>query len=174
MRFFGKVIPVVTSYKYLGVLVEESLSWDTHIKKVLAKAEKSAAKYSRVFSNRQLPAKLRLRVYKTYVRPHFDYACDIWWADTKQAASLEAVQMGVLRSILQCSARTNNAAVRTLLGVVPLSLRRSRFRVNWFAKSLVEPLGSLVARLPSYSRWVGGWAGQSSLRIGLTSSRRTL
>jgi hypothetical protein len=111
------------------------------------------AKYKRIFSNRQLPVKLRILVYKTYVRPHFDYASEIWWTNSKQATRLEAIQMKVLRSILQCNARTNNEAVRAVLGVVPLKLRRQRFKLMWFAKALVEPKESLVASLPSCFTW---------------------
>jgi len=58
--------------------------------------------------------------------PLFDYASDIWWADTKQATKLEAIQMSVLRDILQCNAKTNNVAVRSVLGVIPLEMRRAR------------------------------------------------
>jgi hypothetical protein len=157
LEFLGRAVKEVHQYKYLGVIVHESLLWEQHIKRIADKALAARTRYQRILTNRRLSVRLRLHVYKTYIMPLFDYASDIWWADTKQATKLEAIQMSVLRDILQCNAKTNNVAVRSVLGVIPLEMRRARFMVNWYARLLVEPRGSLMWRLPSLvpSVWRG-------------------
>ena len=153
LKLFGGDIADVSEYKYLGVWLTSDLAWERHIQHVKAKARKAVSRFQRVFSNRRLPVKLRLSVYKAYVRPHFDYASGIWWANSKQRVSLEAVQLGVLRQILQCNTKTNNHAAWAALGVVPLELRRARFMLQWQAKLLCASADCLLASLPDTKSW---------------------
>ena len=117
--FFGQDIAEVQEYKYLGVMVSEDLSWTKHIEYTLKKARKAVTKYKTIFTNRKLPIKMRLTVYKIYVRTRMEYAAQIWFVDSKQATSLEAVQQEALKDILQCNSKTNNIAAQAILGVPP-------------------------------------------------------
>jgi hypothetical protein len=116
LKFLGQAVQEVEQYKYLGVIMHETLLWEKHIERIAAKANAARVKFQRVLTNRRLPVRLRLHVYKTYIMPLLDYASDIWWTNSKQSATLEAIQMSALRSILQCNQKTNNAAVRSVLG----------------------------------------------------------
>ena len=153
LKFLGQSIPDVEVYKYLGVMLHSSLSWETHVEYVCKRAKKAVDMYASTFANRNLPVKLRLSVYKQLVRPNFDYASGIWSTDSKQESRLEAVQLGVLRQILQCNSKTNNTIVRASLGVVPLCLRRARFVVSWYTKLLSAKPESLLRDVPRQDEW---------------------
>ena len=71
--FFGQDIAEVQEYKYLGVMVSEDLSWTKHIEYTLKKARKAVTKYKTIFTNRKLPIKMRLTVYKIYVRTRMEH-----------------------------------------------------------------------------------------------------
>ena len=82
-----------------------------------------------------------------------EYAAQIWFVNSKQATSLEAVQQEALKDILQCNSKTNNIAAQAILGVPPLAIRRSHLLVAWFAKVLASSPPALLAFLPPDGKW---------------------
>jgi exonuclease III len=153
LLFLGREIPRVTQYRYLGVEIHHSLGWDAHCKHVLSKAEKAEDKYTSVFANRSLPVKMRLNIYKQFVRPNFDYASGIWFPSAEWEKQLERCQLRVLKKILHVNRRTSDEGVRNVLGVVPLSLRRARFIMSWFAKLVAAEPDSLLFALKKRGEW---------------------
>jgi len=87
-----------------------------------------------------------------------EYAAQIWFVDSKQAASFEAVQQEALKDILQCNSKTNNIAAQAILGVPPLAIRRSHLLVTWYTKVLASSSPTLLALLPPDTEWVRGVA----------------
>ena len=62
--------------KYLGVYVDESLTWSKHIEEITKKitAGISALKRLRGFASRDV----LVSVYNALIMPHFDYCCEVW------------------------------------------------------------------------------------------------
>ena len=73
---FFQDIPVyiVEEHKHLGLLLDEKLSFSSHIKDILTKANKGIGMIK--FLSRYLPRATLDQIYKLHVRPHFDY-CDV-------------------------------------------------------------------------------------------------
>ena len=72
----GHAITRVSEFKYLGVVLDECLSWSTHVKHVISRAGKRVGILGRLTDN--LTAHCVNTVYKSFIRPIIDY-CDTVW-----------------------------------------------------------------------------------------------
>ena len=82
----GNVLKQVPSAKYLGVYIDQHLTWQSHIDCVLRRVR------GKVYSINHLnpPPTVRKLLYQGYILPIFDY-CDVVWVPTtaKQTRRLE-------------------------------------------------------------------------------------
>ena len=93
----GDIIEQVCSYKYLGVMVTSNLKWDEHIDKVSLKAKRLLGHVYRVFYRNVQPHYL-LNLYISLVRPHLEYACQVWDPYTQRSiCQLESIQKFALK-----------------------------------------------------------------------------
>ena len=87
----GHILEEVDAAKYLGVTLHQSLSWNTHIRNITNKANKT-----RAFIQRNLhaaPPLAKENCYQALVRPILEYASSVWDPWTKSNIDvIEAVQ----------------------------------------------------------------------------------
>ena len=82
----------VESYKYLGLLLTNNLSWSPHITNICSKAKQVLGLLYRRFYGYADDNTLK-QLYLSLVRPHLDYACQIWDPHlAKDKVKLENVQ----------------------------------------------------------------------------------
>ena len=88
----------VQHYKYLGVTVSHNLSWTQHIHDICKKARRVLGTiYHRIMKNTN-DSRIILRLYTTLVRPHPEYAAQVWNPHLeKDIRCLEKVQQFALR-----------------------------------------------------------------------------
>ena len=91
----------VEVFKYLGVLISSDLSWSAHIDSICAKGKKLIGLLYRRFSSNVHSERL-LEMYKSLVRPHFEYAAPVWDPHLlKDIKSVENVQKYGLKMCLK-------------------------------------------------------------------------
>ena len=113
-------LELVHSYKYLGVTLTSDLSWSEHIQSICVKSKKLIGLLYRRFYGNADPATI-LILYCTLVRPHLEYACQVWSPYTQRDKDLlENVQKFALRM----SFRQWNASYRELLNLCNISTLR--------------------------------------------------
>lgn len=84
--------------KDLGVLMSENMLFNDHIIECKNKAKKVAGWILRLVQSRSEETILLL--YKTYVRPHLEYACSLWSPHlVKHISAIESVQRSVTAKI---------------------------------------------------------------------------
>ena len=130
----GHTIENVDSTKYLGVTIQENLSWNGHISSMCKKANKTLG-----FLRRNLKIgnkKMKETAYKTLVRPILEYASPVW--DPHQADDIDSID-----KIQRRAARwVNNRFRRTScvdkmlqdLKWPSLKIRRKKARLEMFYK----------------------------------------
>ena len=64
------------TYKYLGIDLDESLSWDTHIDNVVKKASAGLGAIKGV--RNLVPRETLITIYKALVQPYFDCFSSVW------------------------------------------------------------------------------------------------
>ena len=119
-------IEQVGEFKYLGVWLDSSLKFTSHISKMSSKISSAIGVISRV--SRYLPVVQRKMLYNAMVLPYFNY-CSITWstADQKHLDILERLQKRAGRMVLGVPSRTSTREVYDKMKWTNL---RTRWKIN--------------------------------------------
>jgi hypothetical protein len=91
IRIRGVKINPVSSFKFLGVIIDDRLSFADHISFVGGKVSKSCGIMSRLC--KFLPADIMKRLYTSFVFPYLTYGVEIWGGTSKtHLAHLKSLQ----------------------------------------------------------------------------------
>ena len=114
----------ISSHKYLGIIIQDDLQWDSHVREVKAKATKILELLRRNLSH--CSSKVKEQAYDSLVRPRVEYTTPAWFPYVKQhIASIEALQRSALRFITGDYSRYSSVtSVRETLGWETLACRR--------------------------------------------------
>ena len=100
-----KVLKQTEHFKYLGVNIDNRLSWNNHVSYVSTKIYPKLKMLNRISS--YLSRKVLLRIYKQTILPILDYACIVWTDCGKHNAErLERLQNQAMRIILSSHRKT--------------------------------------------------------------------
>ena len=96
--FDGKLIPLTSDHKHLGITFSEETKWNKHAENLI----KSVSKHICVL--RKLKYKLNRenleQLYLIYIRPIFEYACEVWNnCGVSNSCKLERLQLEAARII---------------------------------------------------------------------------
>src|ERR1043165_4473680 len=94
----GTLISQVSSSKFLGVYIDQHLTWNDHIKNISAKVAKNIGILYR--TSHILPSSIRAKLYYSLVYPYISY-CNLVWASTyvSRLHKLVSLQKRVVRII---------------------------------------------------------------------------
>ena len=137
----GKSIEQVQTYKFLGVLVNDTLTWTDHVNLVCSKVSKGI-NLLRLISW-FLPKESLVCYYNAYILPHFTYADSVWTTCTAaQNVKLERLQNYAARLILRQRREVSATCMREQLGWPTLASRRrlSEAVVTFRCTSGLSPL----------------------------------
>ena len=110
----GTTLEEVETFKYLGILLSSNLSWSEHISGVCSRAKQVLGLLYRQFYRNSSSATLK-QLYLTLVRPHLEYASQLWDPHTQNDMDkLEAVQKFALKLV----SHRWDAGYEELLGLV--------------------------------------------------------
>ena len=123
--FYGNsILKQQKHFKYLGVVVDESLSWNNHMSYVL-----SLKLLNRISSF--LGPAILLKIYKVTILPILDYGCTVWgFCSKKKSDFLERLQNKAMRIILRTNRLTCTQFMREKLGLLTLFNRRRYMRLQ--------------------------------------------
>lgn len=129
----GDVLSDTTQHKHLGITLNSSLTWSTHITELCNTASRRVDLLSRLrFKLNRTTLDL---MYKTFVRPCMEYGCVIWDGCTQADADrLEAVQLRAGRLVSGAVKYTSHSLIYEELGWETLRARRKRFQLLLFHK----------------------------------------
>ena len=122
VKLQGSKIPQCPEIKYLGVVIDQKLTWQSHVASLRKKSLAMISTISRVKSC--LSVRVRQLLYKSLVLPQLDYCPTVWHTNCSNELStkIERLQNYAMRIILDEPPRTPSAALRDRLGWT--SLRR--------------------------------------------------
>ena len=105
--------------KYLGVMLDNNLSWNAHVDHLQRKTNRVVTMLRRL--RYTVPSCVIQNIYTAIVLPSMDYGDVVWSGCTKTIAKkLEVVQNNAARAILGAPYRSSATALRTQLGCVTL------------------------------------------------------
>lgn len=142
----SELLTEVSEYKYLGITITNTLSWNTHISNICNSSFKKLC-----FLRHKLkhtPASTRLTAYTSLIRPKLEYACVVWDPYTKtNIDTLEMIQRKAVRFIFSKYRNSDSpSSLMTQHSIQPLQLRRKIQRL----KFMFSLKNNLLAINPSH------------------------
>ena len=121
------------TYKYLGVLIGEDLTFEEHINRVRGKLVSAAFMLNQ--SKSFLPFKARLQVYRSIFESHLNFAAIVWSTCKSTVSKLSPIQQRALRSVFLLPRRSHlsqNLSKFNILKVEQIITSiRAKFIRNW-------------------------------------------
>ena len=116
-------------FKYLGVVVDESLSWNNHMSYIASRVYPKLKLLNRISSF--LSPAILLKIYKMTILPILDYGCIVWGlCNKKNSDFLERLQSKAMRIIPRTNHLTCTQSMRERLGLLTLFNRRRYLRLQ--------------------------------------------
>lgn len=130
------IIGKIEDAKYLGININNKLSWNGHINNICKKAHNSLNFIHRNFKT--CSPKIKKNLYLAYVRPSVEYCCSVWDPHTTtNITKLEGVQRRAARFIKgEFSREVRVTPMLQELNLVPLQERRARTKTTILYKAL--------------------------------------
>ena len=124
----GSPLELVSSFKYLGVLISSNLSWSPHILSICRKSRQLIGILYRLFYCHSSPSSL-FKLYSTLVRPHLEYCSSVW--DPSSSASISKLENIQLFALKLCSKNwsSNYPSLLQLFNCPLLSSRRTNSKL---------------------------------------------
>lgn len=117
-------IEQVPATPYLGVTLDQHLTFTEHIDSIISKTSRALGALKR--AARYIPQDTRITLYNTLVLPHLDYCATVWGTTTlTNLRRLQKIQNRGMRLVLQCHPRTHIRDMLTELGWLSVTQRIS-------------------------------------------------
>lgn len=140
-------ISIVDSHKFLGVIIDKNLTFESHIKHIM-KNSLNGLNILRCLAGVSWGAdpKVLSMLYKSIVRSHFDYSC-LAYLDSSHVNKLNLVQNKALRVILGAMCSTPIRAMEVEAAILPLCLRRLYLAKRFCVKVIASDNRNLIRRI---------------------------
>jgi hypothetical protein len=159
-------IPQVTSYKYLGVTINNTNTWDDHFEARMKSGTKAAAAQRKVLTQVRLPAHLRKLTLTTIVQPVVTYAAQVWAQPIQSLRKkLDSWQMGLTTRAFHCPANTSHICLQQELGLFPLHVTCDTLAIRYWHHLENTPTDRLLYKI--HTAWSGKYHpwGQNMQRL---------
>ena len=155
-QIYGQQILHVTSAKYLGVTIDQHLTWKDHINNICHKANSVKGFLRR--NLHQCPTSIKSNCYKTFVRPILEYAVTVWSPNLQyQIHQLDKVQRSAARFVMNDFSQFSSVtSMLNHLSWPTLEQRRNYFKLLMLFK-LIHGLVAIpsITLIPMASRTRG-------------------
>ena len=92
------VIPLNEKVELLGVTIDKKLKFDAHVAKICRRVSQQVAVLRRM--KKMLPFETRMKLYQSFIVPHFNYCAETWNFCSKSATTkLEKLNERALRFV---------------------------------------------------------------------------
>ena len=146
--YFGEdILQYTKEVKYLGLSLDERLTWRKHVNNVVEKCNKRIGLLRYLCNKNNLNQKIAITLYKTLIRPVIEYGIEIYGDVYKTGVKkLESIQHRSLTTALGVNRLAHRRHVEIETGVEPLLLRfdikifktYQRIRIRKQLKNLIK------------------------------------
>ena len=134
------VLQLTPSFKYLGLILDQHLTFREHVEYVLAKASRNLGliTYLCKFPTAKPTLSAYLNLYKSIVRPCMEYASAFWNLASKSVKQrLERIQRTALVRILGVMYQSSYDELNVICQIPPLEMRRQQEAVRLFHRAML-------------------------------------
>jgi hypothetical protein len=87
------------AFKYLGSIINEDNSIEQEVQERIAAGNRAYFANKMMFTSKQMSRKVKLKLYRTVIRPVVTYACETWTLKDKTEQKLMVFERKILRKI---------------------------------------------------------------------------
>jgi hypothetical protein len=129
-----KQLKQVGSFKYLGVLFDNSAVKETAINDRICQYSRNVGFLYPLLKDKHVPRDTKIVIYQTILRPILLYGCEAWTLTTAMKSKVQAAEMRVLRLIKGVTRknRMRNDDIRKELGVKNILQYIEETQLRWF------------------------------------------
>jgi hypothetical protein len=151
LKLYGVALPRVTVTKYLGVFFSaKGIDWPTTINELAKKARGIVGMMVRLgFNGTGWPPRSCVNVFKTFIRPLWEYVLQLGILPRKYLQRLQCVQNYALRTMFTAARCTSSGALHRLTLIETVALRNEILTAK-FAEKLHN---SCDSRIPAVMLW---------------------
>ena len=129
--FNGNNIPITTSHKHLGVTLSCDAKWNNHIENIILSVSRHLGILRKL--KYRLSRQNLEKLYLVYIRPIFEYACEIWDnCGVCYSTKLEKLQLDAARIVTGLPIFTKTDKLYSETGWTTLSSRRHNRKLQLF------------------------------------------
>ena len=130
----GTSLRQVNKLKYLGVTISEEGGSEETVRARVSAAWGKWRDISGVISDKNMPRKLKIKLYMTIIRPVLLYGAECWTVRKKEEQILEKTEMRMLRRIkgVTLRDRVKSVDIRKELGVSSIQEKVREIRLRWY------------------------------------------
>jgi hypothetical protein len=140
-----------TKHKFLGIMIDENLSWKHHIEQLITRC-RDANSIMRATSHKWWGSDpvTTINLYKALVRSRADYASFLYSSASKSLlVRLDRLQNSILRIILGAFPSTPIPALQIETGIPPLTIRRQLLADKYLLKKISMQSKLIIDRITS-------------------------
>ncbi|XP_043203695.1 uncharacterized protein LOC122371432 [Amphibalanus amphitrite] len=167
-------IPLVSSFKFLGVILDRRLSMTHHIRHIQIKCKKRLNLF-RCLTGAASGAdrSTLLRLYKAIVLPIIEYGSVVYAGGSRtNLLKLEAVQNNFIRLALGAMRTSPIHSLQVEAHILPLHIRRIELTLRYYTKIKQHPAHAAYASTSVLPRLHFSYLGRCERRTGLTIASR--
>lgn len=159
LQLQGRLLPLQNTTKYLGVILDRSLTFKNHIENACIKGLKSTRAQIPLLRSQNLNLHVKKIIYSAIVRSRLTYACPAWsHAAHTNIHKLQVIQNKALRIILQRPRLTNitdlheEAQIETVQQYIEKITTSQAAKLRNHPNTLVQQIGTRQARFRKHRR----------------------
>jgi hypothetical protein len=153
-RWGDVAIPQVQSYRYLGVWLNSTNTWDDHFAQRLKCAQAVAATHHKVLTNVRLPMDIRKLTLTTVIQPVVTYAAQAWARPNAQLRQkLDSWQMAIATRAMHCPPNASHICLQQELGLCPLHVTCDTLALRYWHHLQNTPSDRLLHQINT--AWTG-------------------
>ena len=123
IRCCDATLSIVNEYKYLGVIIDSTLSWEAHVDSVVSKVAKKIGTLRR--AGNSLTQAARRQYYLSVIQSDLQYGTNAYWTTLTNARQNRLIRSSkrALRSVINAPTTTPTKTILSLLNLSPLETR---------------------------------------------------
>jgi len=124
----------VGKFKYLGTSMSESGGSEEAVKARVSAAWAKWRELNGVIYDKKMPRNLKMKIYKSIIRPVLLYGAEVWALRKKEERLLETTEMKMLRRIKGVTLRDKERSkdIRRELRIDSITWKIRQIRMRWF------------------------------------------
>ena len=127
----GNTIPITTNHKHVGVTLSSDAKWNIHIENIILNVSRHLGILRKL--KYRLSRQNLEKLYLVYIRPIFEYACEIWDnCGMCYSTKLEKLQLDAARNVTGLPIFTKTDKLYSETGWATLSSRRHNRKLQLF------------------------------------------